>query len=67
MVVVPAVESVPAAMSGVVVLLTLLNPKLAPPLVPTVSVAGVTCVPLAVTVSDAPSATAMLPEPVFAP
>ena len=46
MVLVPADEIVPAASGAVVVLVTLLNSKVAPPLVPNVSVPGVTCVPV---------------------
>ena len=64
---VPPAESVPAAKGAVAVLLMLLNSKVAPALVPTVSVPGVTCVLVAVTPRAVLFATVMLPEPVFEP
>src|SRR4051812_29359 len=67
MVIAPADEIVPAASGAVVVLVTLLNSKIAPPLVPAVSVPGVTCEPFSVTPRAAPSWTVMLPTPDFVP
>ncbi len=57
----PPAETVPAETIAVVVLFTLLNSKVAPPVVPTVSVPGVICAP-PVTPSDALLETMMLPE-----
>ena len=60
-------ESAVAASGAVEVLLTLLNSSVTPALVPKVSVAGVTCVPVVVTPRTVPSATVMFPVPVFEP
>ena len=55
--------TVPAAIGGVDSLLTLLNSKVAPELVPTVSVAGVICGPVSLIPRVVLLPTVMLPEP----